>query len=92
MAFEAALQLQQQGQEVSCVLLWIAPAMREAPGFVLGRTRPFRCFKQLCKFISSGAYSNLRRATPSLQLQHEYITESFGRSKTTYRRASLAAR
>ena len=72
-AFEAALQLQQKGQEVSCLVLWIPPAMREAPGFVLGRTFPFRVAKQLHQFVSSGAYSNLRRATLSHQLRHEYI-------------------
>ncbi|GAB4391148.1 MAG: hypothetical protein Tsb0032_01610 [Kiloniellaceae bacterium] len=72
-AFEAALQLQKQGEKVERLILWIPPAMREASGFVLGRTLPFRLFKQLHQFVSAGAYSNLRLATLRHQLRHEYL-------------------
>jgi surfactin synthase thioesterase subunit/acyl carrier protein len=84
-AFEAALQLQRQGQQVACLVMWIPPAMREAPGFVLGRTRPFRVIKQLRQFISAGAYSNLRLATLRHQLQHEYIDYKIFRAIDRYR-------
>lgn len=83
-AFEAALQLQLQGQKVDRLVLWIPPAMREAPGFVLGRTMPFRWAKQLGQFISAGAYSNLRPGTFSLQLQHEYLDYGIFRAIDRY--------
>ncbi|MGF1630369.1 MAG: amino acid adenylation domain-containing protein [Kiloniellaceae bacterium] len=87
-AFEAALQLQKQGQQVDRLVMWIPPAMREAPGFVLGRTLPFRVFKQLHQFVSAGAYSNLRRETLRLQLRHEYIDFKIFRAIDRYRPGS----
>jgi hypothetical protein len=61
--------------------------MREAPGFVLRRTQPFRVMKQLRQFVSAGAYSNLRLATLRHQLQHEYIDYKIFRAIDRYRPA-----
>jgi thioesterase domain-containing protein/acyl carrier protein len=83
-AFEAALQLQKQGHKVERLILWIPPAMREAPDFVLDRTRPFRVFKQVHQFVSAGAYSNLRLATLRHQLRHEYLDYKIFRAIDRY--------
>ncbi len=83
-AFEAALQLQQQGEKVEKLVLWIPPAMREAPGFLAGRTVPSRLWKQLHQFVSGGGYSNLRLGTLRHQLRHEYLDYKIFRAIDRY--------
>jgi hypothetical protein len=58
--------------------------MREAPGFLLGRTRPFRLFKQFHQFVSAGAYSNLRLSTLRHQMNHEYLDYKIFRAIDRY--------
>ncbi len=83
-AFEVALQLQRQGEEIGCLVLWMAPSVREAAGFVLHRTAPFRFAKQLRQFFSGGSFSHLSRATLPLQMQHEYIDYKIFRAIDRY--------
>ena len=84
-AFELALQLQKQGEEVACLVMWIPPAMREASGFVLQRTAPFRFYKQLRQFVSAGSYRNLKPGTAALMLNHEYLDYKIFRAIDGYR-------
>ena len=59
--------------------------MREASGFVLQRTAPFRFYKQLRQFVSAGSYRNLKPGTAALMLNHEYLDYKIFRAIDGYR-------
>lgn len=83
-AFEMALQLQQAGQEVKGLTLWIPPFLRERPGFSLHRTAPFRFAKQLLQFVRAGSYANLKPGLIGPLLKHEYIDYKLFRAIDRY--------
>ncbi len=84
-AFEMALQLQEQGDDVDCLVMWIPPPLRVANGFILQKSAPYMIARQLRYMITGGALRNSGLQALKVLLKHEYIEYVILRALNKYR-------
>lgn len=83
-AFDMALQLQRQGEEVACLVMWIPPPLRESNGFILKRSAPYMVARQLRYLITGGALRNSSTQALKVLVKHEYIEYLILRALSNY--------
>ena len=72
-AFEIALQLQETGEEVACLVMWIPPPLRPANGRPLTRSLPGRMLRQFRHLLSKGSLLSMDWRGMSVLMKHEYL-------------------
>lgn len=73
LAFEMALQLQQKGEVVERLVMWIPPPLWATEGFSWKRAAPVVVARQLRYFIAAGALKNPSWSALRVLAKHEYI-------------------
>ena len=71
-AFEAALQLQRQGQQIACLIMWLAPPLR--PWTIsIRQSVPFRLTRQLRYLLTGHSLTSMSRKQLAVLLGHELM-------------------
>ena len=86
-AFEMARQLQQQGEEVSHLVVWLAPAPDAWQSPAL-RYAALRVLTEVWKMIRQGALRRFNRQALRILMQHEYIEYKIFKAMEKYHPAS----
>jgi surfactin family lipopeptide synthetase A len=84
LAFEMAQQLQQQGEAVERLVMWIPPPLWATEGFSWKRSAPVVVARQLRYFITGGALKNPSWSALRVLAKHEYIEYLIMRSLMMY--------
>ncbi len=84
LAFEMALQLQQQNERVERLVMWIPPPLWATEGFSWRRSAPVVVLRQLRYFVTGGVLKNPSWAALRVLAKHEYIEYLIMRALMTY--------
>ena len=72
-AYEIATRLQEQGEEVSTLLMWIPPALRESRGWSLSRFAGYHSLLRLRYLITGGQLFKMKWRQLKVQAGHELV-------------------
>ncbi|MEH6478310.1 MAG: thioesterase domain-containing protein, partial [Sneathiella sp.] len=83
-AFSIATELQQRGEEIAELILWITPAPNYGGGAVFGRSAPFRVVGQLKSLFRRARISDMNFRMIMELIKHEYIEHKIFRSMDNF--------
>jgi thioesterase domain-containing protein/acyl carrier protein len=83
-AFEIALQLQRLGHDVGCLVMWLAPPLRQTERRPMNRSAPFRLARQFRNLVSRGSLWTMDRKSIAVLLKHEYAEYCIFRALDKY--------
>ena len=83
-AFEMALQLQRQGEDIGALVMWIPPPLRSSHAFSLHHSAPMLLARQARALLSRGALQGLNSRSAKVLLKHERIDYSIMRAVNDY--------